>query len=41
MFDHHWFLDISRPSRYLGNEVNTIKKNPALTDVSTMWVCPT
>lgn len=40
MLDQHWFLDISRPSRYLGNEVNTIKKNPALTDVSIALVFP-
>ncbi len=40
MLDQPWFLDISRPSRYLGNEVNTIKKNHALTDVSIALVFP-
>ena len=40
MLDQHWFLDVSRPSRYLGNEVNIIKKNPALTDVSIALVFP-
>jgi len=40
MFDQHWFSDISRPSRYLGNEVNSIRKNPAFADVSIALVFP-
>ena len=32
--DQPWFPKINRPSRYLGNEVNAIQKDPGLTEVS-------
>jgi hypothetical protein len=40
ILDQRWFSSISRPSRYLGNEVNSIKKDPALTEVSIALAFP-
>ena len=33
ILDQRWFSNISRPSRYLGNEVNSVRKDPAFTEV--------
>lgn len=38
--DEAWFSGISRPSRYLGNEINQIKKDPASVDVSIALAFP-
>ncbi len=35
-----WFSNIKRPSRYLGNEINSIKKDPATIDVSIALAFP-
>ena len=35
-----WFSNITRPSRYLGNEINSIKKDPASIDVSIALAFP-
>ncbi|UCF85122.1 MAG: TIGR03960 family B12-binding radical SAM protein [Desulfobacteraceae bacterium] len=40
ILDQHWFSNITRPSRYLGNEINSIKKTSALTEVSVALVFP-
>jgi radical SAM family uncharacterized protein/radical SAM-linked protein len=40
MLDQYWFSNISRPSRYLGNEINSIIKTPALMEVSIVLVFP-
>ena len=40
ILDHNWFSNISRPSRYLGNEVNSIKKDPAHIEVSIALAFP-
>jgi radical SAM family uncharacterized protein/radical SAM-linked protein len=40
ILDQRWFSNISRPSRYLGDEVNAIKKDPALTEVSIALAFP-
>ena len=40
ILDQRWFSNISRPSRYLANEVNSIKKDPALTEVSIALAFP-
>jgi radical SAM family uncharacterized protein len=40
MPDQTWFSSISRPSRYLGNEINRIKKDPASVDVSIALAFP-
>ena len=40
LLDQPWFSRISRPSRYLGCEVNVIKKNPNLTEVSVALAFP-
>ena len=40
ILDQYWFSKITRPSRYLGNEINTIKKSPALMEVSVALVFP-
>ncbi len=40
LLDHHWFSNIIRPSRYIGNEFNAIKKDPAHTEVSIALAFP-
>jgi len=40
IIDHWWSSDISRPSRYVGNEINAIRKDPAFTEVSIALVFP-
>jgi radical SAM family uncharacterized protein/radical SAM-linked protein len=40
MLDQTWFSDIARPSRYMGNEINRIKKDPASVDVSIALAFP-
>jgi len=32
--DHEWFSTILKPTRYLGGEVNAVRKDPAQTEVS-------
>ena len=38
--DQPWFSKISHPSRYIGNEVNSIIKEPGATEVSIALVFP-
>ena len=38
--DQHWFSNISRPSRYLGGEINAVRKNPAETEVGIALAFP-
>jgi len=38
--DQTWFSSIMRPSRYLGGEVNAVKKDPSETEVSTVLCFP-
>lgn len=38
--DQVWFSHIRRPSRYLGNEINAIRKDPATTEVSILLAFP-
>lgn len=40
MLDQPWFSDISRPSRYIGNEINAVRKEPRLTEVSIALAFP-
>ena len=40
MPDETWFSSIARPSRYLGNEINRIKKDPASVDISIALAFP-
>ena len=40
ILDQHWFSKISRPSRYLGNEINAVKKEPAQTEICIALVFP-
>ncbi|MCD6295533.1 MAG: TIGR03960 family B12-binding radical SAM protein [Deltaproteobacteria bacterium] len=40
ILDQHWFSKISRPSRYLGGEVNCVVKDPAHTEVSIALAFP-
>lgn len=40
ILDQHWFSKISRPSRYLGNEINVVKKDPARTEICIALVFP-
>ncbi|HEJ83988.1 MAG TPA: TIGR03960 family B12-binding radical SAM protein, partial [Desulfobacteraceae bacterium] len=40
IFDQSWFSRIKRPSRYLGNEINVVKKDPAAADVSVALAFP-
>ncbi len=40
ILDEAWFSKISRPSRYLGNEVNSVKKRQGSTEVSVALVFP-
>ncbi|MDY6878657.1 MAG: TIGR03960 family B12-binding radical SAM protein [Desulfatiglans sp.] len=38
--DKSWFSDVSRPSRYLGGEINAIEKDPSSTEVSIALAFP-
>ena len=40
MIKQNWFSHIERPSRYLGNEINAIKKDAASTEVSIALAFP-
>lgn len=40
ILDKPWFSKISRPSRYLGEEVNSVKKDPHTTEVSIALAFP-
>ena len=40
MLEQTWFSQIKRPSRYLGNEINAIKKDAAAIDVSVALAFP-
>ncbi|UCB49470.1 MAG: TIGR03960 family B12-binding radical SAM protein [Deltaproteobacteria bacterium] len=40
ILDEVWFSHIRRPSRYLGNEINAIRKDPAATEVSILLAFP-
>lgn len=40
LINQRWFSQIKRPSRYLGGEINAIKKDPAKVEVSIALVFP-
>ena len=40
ILDQGWFSHIRRPSRYLGNEINAIRKDAASTEVSVLLAFP-
>ena len=40
ILDQPWFSHIKRPTRYLGNEINSIKKDPAAVEVSVALAFP-
>ncbi len=40
ILDQHWFSDIIRPSRYLGHEFNSVRKDPSHTEVSIALAFP-
>ena len=40
ILDQPWFSHIKRPSRYIGNEINSIRKDPATVEVSIALVFP-
>ncbi|MBN1278021.1 MAG: TIGR03960 family B12-binding radical SAM protein [Deltaproteobacteria bacterium] len=40
ILDQAWFSNISRPSRYIGNEINSVKKSPEGVDVSIALAFP-
>ena len=40
MLDQNWFSHISKPSRYLGGEINAVRKDPAGIDVSVVLAFP-
>ncbi len=40
LLDQSWFSNISRPSRYMGREINAVMKDPAKTDVSIALAFP-
>ncbi len=40
ILDQNWFSNIIRPSRYLGNEVNSVKKDPSRIEVSIALAFP-
>jgi radical SAM family uncharacterized protein/radical SAM-linked protein len=40
ILDQHWFSKINRPSRYLGGEVNCVRKDPARIEVSIALAFP-
>jgi radical SAM family uncharacterized protein/radical SAM-linked protein len=40
ILDESWFADISRPSRYIGGEINAVRKDPSQTEVSIALAFP-
>jgi radical SAM family uncharacterized protein/radical SAM-linked protein len=40
MFDSHWFSQIRRPSRYIGHEINAVKKDLSQVEVSVALAFP-
>jgi len=40
ILDQPWFSHIKRPSRYIGNEINSIRKDPAAMEVSIVLAFP-
>ncbi len=40
ILDQQWFSQIRRPSRYLGNEINSIRKDPSTVEVSIALAFP-
>lgn len=40
MFESHWFTEIRRPSRYIGHEINTIRKDLSQVEVSIALAFP-
>jgi len=40
ILDQSWFSNITKPSRYIGNEINSIQKEPAHTEVSVVLAFP-
>ena len=40
ILDQAWFSHIRRPSRYLGNEINSIRKDPSTIEVSILLAFP-
>ncbi|MBN1830888.1 MAG: TIGR03960 family B12-binding radical SAM protein [Deltaproteobacteria bacterium] len=40
ILDEPWFSQIKRPSRYIGNEINSIRKDPAAVEVSIALAFP-
>ena len=40
ILDNFSFSKIGRPSRYLGNEINAVRKDPAATEVAIALVFP-
>ena len=40
ILDQNWFSNIIRPSRYLGNEVNSVRKDPSSIEVSIALAFP-
>lgn len=40
IIDQEWFSQIKRPSRYLGNEINSMRKDPSTTEVSIALAFP-
>ena len=40
ILDQKWFSKIRRPSRYLGNEINSVRKDPSTIEVSIALVFP-
>ncbi len=40
ILDQHWFSNISRPSRYLGKEINSIRKDPDSVEVAIALAFP-
>jgi len=40
ILDEHWFSNISRPSRYMGNEINSIIKDPTRVEISIALAFP-
>ncbi len=40
MFESHWFTEIRRPSRYIGHEINAIRKDLSQVEVSIALAFP-
>ena len=40
IFNQKWFSNIRRPSRYMGNEINAVCKNPSATEVAIALAFP-